>query len=44
MKILIIGIENVGVMHGWVLSDACVDVTHVVQKGTLARKLNPDLC
>jgi len=29
MKILIIGTGNVGVMHGWVLSEAGVDVTHV---------------
>ena len=28
---------NVGVMHGWALSDGGVDVTHVVRKGSLAK-------
>ena len=37
MKILIIGAGNVGLMHGWVLREGGVDVTHVVRKGTLAR-------
>ena len=37
MKILVIGMGNVGVMHGWVLSEAGVDVTHAVRKGSLAR-------
>jgi ketopantoate reductase len=37
MKILIIGMGNVGVMHGWALSEGGVDVTHAVRKGSLGR-------
>ncbi|MFA5180135.1 MAG: 2-dehydropantoate 2-reductase N-terminal domain-containing protein [Syntrophales bacterium] len=37
MKILLIGTGNVGLMHGWVLSEAGVDVTHVVHKGSLGK-------
>ncbi len=37
MKVLIIGMGNVGLMHGWVLSDGGVDITHVVRKGSLAK-------
>lgn len=37
MKMAIIGTGNVGVMHGWVLSEAGVDVTHVVRPGSLAK-------
>jgi ketopantoate reductase len=37
MKILVIGMGNVGVMHGWALSEAGVDVTHAVRKGSLAK-------
>lgn len=33
MKILIIGLGNIGAMHGWALSQAGVDVTHVVRRG-----------
>jgi|GEM_PF-2261487 len=28
---------NVGIMHGWMLSQAGFDVTHVVRKGTTGR-------
>ncbi len=34
MKILIVGMGNVGLMHGWALSEGGVDVTHVVRKGS----------
>jgi len=37
MRILIIGMGNVGLMHGWVLSEGGVDVTHVVRKGSRTR-------
>jgi 2-dehydropantoate 2-reductase len=37
VRILIIGMGNVGVMHGWALNGAGVDVTHVVRKGSLAK-------
>ncbi|MGV8079758.1 MAG: ketopantoate reductase family protein [Syntrophales bacterium] len=37
MRILIIGMGNVGLMHGWALIEGGVDVTHVVRKGTLAK-------
>ncbi len=37
MKILIVGLGNVGLMHGWALSEGGVDVTHVVRKGSLAK-------
>lgn len=37
MKILIIGLGNVGVMHGWALSEGGVDVTHALRKGSLGR-------
>lgn len=33
MKTLIVGLGNVGTMHGWALSQAGADITHVVQKG-----------
>lgn len=36
MRILVIGMGNVGVMHGWVLSAAGVDGTHAVRRGSLA--------
>jgi 2-dehydropantoate 2-reductase len=34
MKVLVIGMGNVGTMHGWALSQAGADITHVVRKGT----------
>ena len=34
MKTLIIGLGNVGTIHGWALSQAGADITHVVRKGT----------
>jgi ketopantoate reductase len=37
MKILITGMGNVGLMHGWVFSEGGVDVTHIVRKGSLAK-------
>lgn len=37
MKTLIIGMGNVGTMHGWVLSQAGADVTHVVRGGRADR-------
>lgn len=37
MKTLIVGMGNVGVMHGWMLAQAGVDVTHVVRKETTGR-------
>ena len=33
MKILIVGLGNVGVMHGWALSQAGLDVTHIIREG-----------
>lgn len=32
MKTLIVGLGNVGTIHGWALSQAGADITHVVQK------------
>lgn len=40
MRILIFGMGNVGLMHGWALSKAGVDVTHVVRQGSLARHVH----
>lgn len=37
MKTLIVGMGNVGVMHGWMLSQAGFDITHVVRKGASGR-------
>jgi ketopantoate reductase len=37
MKTLIIGLGNIGTIHGWVLSQAGEDITHVVRKGTKGR-------
>jgi len=37
MRTLIIGMGNIGVIHGWLLSQNGVDITHVVRKGSLAR-------
>lgn len=37
MKTLIIGMGNVGVMHGWVLSESGADITHAVRKGSPGR-------
>ena len=34
MKMLIIGLGNIGAIHGWALSQAGADITHVVRKGT----------
>jgi len=34
MKTLIIGLGNIGGIHGWALSQAGADITHVVRKGT----------
>jgi 2-dehydropantoate 2-reductase len=34
MKTLIIGLGNVGAIHGWALSQAGADITHVVRKGS----------
>ena len=33
MKTLVVGLGNVGTMYGWALSQAGVDITHVVRKG-----------
>jgi 2-dehydropantoate 2-reductase len=41
MKVLFVGLGNVSVMHGWALSGAGVDVTHVVRPGTLERHSAP---
>jgi len=37
MKILVIGMGNIGAIHGWLLSESGLDVTHVVRKGSLAK-------
>ncbi|MFH1983529.1 MAG: 2-dehydropantoate 2-reductase N-terminal domain-containing protein [Pseudomonadota bacterium] len=37
MKTLIVGMGNIGIIHGWALSQGGADVTHVVRKGTSAR-------
>jgi ketopantoate reductase len=34
MKMLIVGLGNIGAIHGWALSQAGVDITHAVRKGT----------
>jgi 2-dehydropantoate 2-reductase len=34
MKTLIIGLGNIGAIHGWALSQAGADITHAVRKGT----------
>ncbi len=33
MKTLIVGMGNIGIIHGWALSEAGVDVAHVVRPG-----------
>jgi len=35
MKTLIIGMGNIGVIHGWALSESGADISHVVRKGSL---------
>ncbi|NPU84417.1 MAG: ketopantoate reductase family protein [Syntrophaceae bacterium] len=37
MRILIVGMGNVGLMHGWALAGGGVDVTHIVRKGSLPK-------
>jgi len=37
MKTLIIGLGNIGTIHGWALSQAGADITHVVRKGTKSK-------
>jgi ketopantoate reductase len=37
MKMLIIGLGNIGAIHGWALSQAVADITHVVRKGTKSK-------
>jgi 2-dehydropantoate 2-reductase len=37
MKILIIGLGNIGTVHGWALSQAGADVTHAVRKGSAGK-------
>jgi ketopantoate reductase len=37
MKTLIVGMGNIGVIHGWALSQSGADITHVVRKGSLAK-------
>jgi len=37
VNVLIIGMGNVGVMHGWVLREGGVEVKHVVRKGALLK-------
>jgi 2-dehydropantoate 2-reductase len=34
MKTLIVGLGNIGAIHGWALSQAGKDITHVVRQGT----------
>jgi len=34
MKTLIIGLGNIGTLHGWALSQAGADITHAVRKGS----------
>jgi 2-dehydropantoate 2-reductase len=41
VRLLIVGTGSVGLMHGWALSEAGVDVTHVVRAGTLGRHEGP---
>ena len=40
MKTLIIGLGNIGAIHGWALSQAGEDITHAVRKGTKDRYQN----
>lgn len=35
MKTLIVGLGNVGTVHGWALSQAGVDITHWCGRGEL---------
>lgn len=37
MKTLIIGMGNIGVMHGWALSENGADISHVVRKGSMGK-------
>ena len=37
MKTLIIGLGNIGAIHGWALSQAGADITHAVRKGTKSK-------
>jgi ketopantoate reductase len=37
MKMLIIGLGNIGTIHGWALSQAGMDVTHAVRKGSAGK-------
>lgn len=36
MKMLVVGLGNIGTVYGWALSEAGADVTHVVRKGKKA--------
>jgi 2-dehydropantoate 2-reductase len=40
MKTLIIGLGNIGTVHGWALSQAGVNVTHAVRKGSAGKYEN----
>ena len=40
MKILIVGTGIIGVLYGWALAEAGVDVTHFVRKGTVSQFKN----
>jgi len=37
MKTLIMGLGNIGAIHGWALSQAGADITHAVRKGTKSK-------
>jgi 2-dehydropantoate 2-reductase len=37
MKTLIVGMGNIGVIHGWALSESAADITHVVRKASLGK-------
>jgi len=37
MKTLIIGLGNIGTIHGWALSEAGCDITHVVRPGSMVK-------
>ncbi|MDY6796608.1 MAG: 2-dehydropantoate 2-reductase N-terminal domain-containing protein [Actinomycetota bacterium] len=37
MKVLIIGLGNIGTVYGWALAEAGADITHVVRKGKRER-------
>jgi ketopantoate reductase len=37
MKALIIGLGNIGAIHGWALSQAGADITHAVRRGTKSK-------